>query len=202
MISYSILTHNEDESLYILLNLLCQYINENDEIVILDDFSTNPKTFEIVNYFREKLDKKLIFSQRKLNGHFGNQKNHLNSLCSKKWIFNLDADETPSILLLENIKNLLEKDEFDLYYVPRQNIINGISKKDLEKLNFKIDEYNRINWPDYQGRIYLNNKEIYWEGAVHETQKGFKKPGFIKYSNCDLCIIHIKTIMEQYKIKY
>lgn len=202
MISYAILTHNEDDSLYILLNLLTQYLGEDDEIVILDDFSSNLKTFEIINSFKEKLNKKLIFSQRKLEGNFANQKNYLNSLCNKKWIFNLDADETPSISLIENIKEIIEKNNFDLYFAPRQNIVIGASKYDLKNFNFKIDEYNRINWPDYQGRIYLNNQLIYWDGNIHEIQKGYKNAGFLSHNDCSLSIIHIKTVMEQYKIKY
>ena len=46
-ISYSILTHNEDESLQRLLEFLVKHNDEEDEIVILDDFSDNPKTIEI-----------------------------------------------------------------------------------------------------------------------------------------------------------
>jgi len=45
-ISYSILTHNEDESLQRLLEFLVKHKDEEDEIVILDDYSDNPtKTF-------------------------------------------------------------------------------------------------------------------------------------------------------------
>ena len=43
-ISYSILTHNEDESLQRLLEFLVKHKDEEDEIVILDDFSDNKKT--------------------------------------------------------------------------------------------------------------------------------------------------------------
>ena len=48
-ISYSILTHNETDSLLELLNYLVNNIDEGDEIVILDDFSDNPKTKEILD---------------------------------------------------------------------------------------------------------------------------------------------------------
>ena len=40
-ISYSILTHNEDESLQKLLEFLVKHKDEEDEIVILDDYSDN-----------------------------------------------------------------------------------------------------------------------------------------------------------------
>ena len=48
-ISYSILTHNEDESLQTLLEFLVKHKDEEDEIVILDDYSDNPKTIEILD---------------------------------------------------------------------------------------------------------------------------------------------------------
>jgi glycosyltransferase involved in cell wall biosynthesis len=202
MISYSILTHNEDKSLSLLLNLLVQYLTNDDEIVILDDFSTNEETLRIIDFYKKKLNNQLIFQQRSLNGDFSTQKNYLNKLCTKKWIFNLDADETPSLFLIENIKLILNQNNFDLYFVPRQNIINGVSKKDLINFNFKLDDLNRINWPDFQGRIYLNNGEIYWENKIHEIQKGYKSHCFLPYENTNFSILHIKDVFEQYKIKY
>ena len=39
-ISYSILTHNETDSLLKLIEFLVKYKDEEDEIVILDDFQT------------------------------------------------------------------------------------------------------------------------------------------------------------------
>ena len=48
-ISYSILTHNEDESLQRLLEFLVKHKDEEDEIVILDDYSDNEKTKEILD---------------------------------------------------------------------------------------------------------------------------------------------------------
>ena len=48
-ISYSILTHNEDASLMRLLEFLVKHKDENDEIVILDDYSDNEKTKEILD---------------------------------------------------------------------------------------------------------------------------------------------------------
>ena len=48
-ISYSLLTHNEDESLLKLLEFLVEHKDEEDEIVILDDYSDNKKTQEILD---------------------------------------------------------------------------------------------------------------------------------------------------------
>ena len=43
-ISYSILVHNETDSLEKLLDCLVKYKEPQDEIVILDDFSDKKKT--------------------------------------------------------------------------------------------------------------------------------------------------------------
>ena len=48
-ISYSLLTHNETDSLYKLIDFLVKHKDEEDEIVILDDYSDNEKTKEILD---------------------------------------------------------------------------------------------------------------------------------------------------------
>ena len=63
-ISYSILTHNEDESLQRLLEFLVKHKDEEDEIVILDDFSDNPKTIEILDVMTSMHE--MTFEQRHL----------------------------------------------------------------------------------------------------------------------------------------
>ena len=40
-ISYSMLTHNETDSLLKLIEFIVEHKDENDEIVILDDYSDN-----------------------------------------------------------------------------------------------------------------------------------------------------------------
>ena len=46
-LSYSMLTHNETDSLLKLIEFIVKYKDEEDEIVILDDYSDNKKTKEI-----------------------------------------------------------------------------------------------------------------------------------------------------------
>ena len=91
-ISYSILTHNETDALEDLLEFLGANKKEQDEIVVLDDYSSD-KTLGILTEYREKYG--IIWEQRALNKNFGEQKNYLTSLCSGDFIFNLDADERP-----------------------------------------------------------------------------------------------------------
>ena len=48
-ISYSILTHNEIDSLLRLIEFLTEYKDDEDEIVILDDYSENEETKKILD---------------------------------------------------------------------------------------------------------------------------------------------------------
>ena len=89
-LSYSILTHNETDSLLKLINFIMEHKDEEDEIVILDDYSDNEKTKEILDSAVSIYEIK--FEQRHLLKDYGSQKNYLKNMCSGDYIFNLDAD--------------------------------------------------------------------------------------------------------------
>jgi len=89
-ISYSILTHNEDESLQRLLEFLIKHKDEEDEIVILDDYSDNPKTIEILDVMTSMHE--MTFEQRHLLKDYAGQKNYLTRMCKNDYIVNIDAD--------------------------------------------------------------------------------------------------------------
>ena len=78
-ISYSILVHNETDSLEKLLDCLVKYKEPQDEIVILDDFSDNKKTKSILDFY--VATQNIVFEQRNLLGDFATQKNYLKNMC-------------------------------------------------------------------------------------------------------------------------
>ena len=101
-ISYSILTHNETVSLMKLIDFLLEHKDEEDEIVILDDYSDNEKTsayLDVVCSINE-----IKFEQRHLYKDFANQKNYLNGMCNGSYIMNIDADELLTKYFMKNIK--------------------------------------------------------------------------------------------------
>lgn len=55
-----------------------------------------------------------------------------------------------------------------------------------------------INFPDWQGRLYRNRKDIQWEGKVHEKVGGAKHFSYFP-SDYIYSIIHSKTIERQEK---
>ena len=168
------LTHNEDESLLKLINFLVKHKDEEDEIVILDDYSDNPKTIEILDSMCSIHEIK--FEQRHLLKDFAGQKNHLKNMCTGDYIFNLDADELPHKQLMKNIKPILESNPtIDLYWVPRVNTVEGLTPEHVSKWRWVVNLDGWVNWPDYQGRIWRNRPNIMWKNPVHEVLVGYKE---------------------------
>ena len=173
-LSYSILTHNETVSLMKLIDFLLEHKDEEDEIVILDDYSDNEKTKEILDTMCSIYE--IIFEQRHLHKDYAGQKNHLTRMCKGEYIFNMDADELPHKYLIQNIKSILASNTtIDLYYVPRVNTVEGLTQDHIDKWKWNVNEKGWINFPDWQGRIWRNRPNIRWEKPVHEMLVGFKE---------------------------
>ena len=100
-ISYSLLVHNETDTLEKLLKFLTKWKQPDDEIVILDDFSDDEKTKQILDFYVSAHN--IVFEQRNLLGDFASQKNHQKNMGSGDYSFNLDADEMISLWLIKNI---------------------------------------------------------------------------------------------------
>ena len=196
-ISYSILTHNETDSLLKLLEFLVKQKDEEDEIVILDDYSDNPKTIEILDVMTSMHE--MIFEQRHLLKDYAGQKNYLKNMCTGDYIFNLDADEMPHKFLVKNIKDILRANStIDLYWVPRVNTVDGITQEHINKWGWQVNEKNWVNFPDYQGRIWRNRPNILWKNKVHEILKGYKEHTYLPAEE-QFSFYHPKTIDRQEK---
>ena len=196
-ISYSILTHNEDESLQKLLEFLVKHKDEEDEIVILDDYSDNSKTIEILDIMTSMHEMK--YEQRHLLKDYAGQKNHLTRMCSGDYIINIDADELPNKLLIQNIKPILESNPtVDLYWVPRVNTVDGLTQEHINRWRWQVNEKGWVNFPDYQGRIWKNRTSIRWEKPVHETLVGYKEYTYLPMEE-QFAFYHPKDIDRQEK---
>ena len=196
-ISYSILTHNETNSLSELIQFLVERKDEEDEIVILDDYSDNEKTKEILDTMCSIHEIK--FEQRNLNKDYASQKNHLKNMCSGDYIFNLDADELPHINLLLNGKLIIEENpSIDLYWVPRINTVEGLTGEHIKKWGWRLDDNGWVNFPDYQGRIWRNRSNIRWKNPVHEVLTGYKEHTYLPAEE-EFCFYHHKKIDKQEK---
>jgi glycosyltransferase involved in cell wall biosynthesis len=196
-ISYSILTHNETESLSELLDFLIQNKDKEDEIVILDDYSDNERTKEILDTMCSINDIK--FEQRHLLKDYAGQKNHLTRMCKNDYIVNIDADELPHKWLMKNIKMILEANPtIDLYWIPRVNTVEGLTQDHIQQWGWQVNEKGWVNFPDYQGRIWRNRPNIRWKNPVHEVLEGYKEHTFLPAEE-QFCFYHPKDIDRQEK---
>jgi glycosyltransferase involved in cell wall biosynthesis len=91
-----------------------------DEIVVIDDFSTD-KTQEICEKYGAK-----VFT-RKLNGNFAAQKNYGLSKCRGEWVLSIDSDEVVSNELKNEIKSVINSSSSGVnsYYIKRSDFFMG-----------------------------------------------------------------------------
>ena len=196
-ISYSILTHNETDSLLKLIEFLVKHKDDEDEIVILDDYSDNEKTNEILDSVVSIYEIK--FESRHLLKDYAGQKNYLKNLCTGDYIFNLDADELPNKSLMKNIKEILDTNQtIDLFWIPRVNTVDGITQEHIDKWRWNVNEKGWVNFPDYQGRIWRNRPNIMWKNKVHEVLTGYREHAYLPAEE-EFCFYHPKTIDRQEK---
>lgn len=197
-VSFAVTVHNEGKYIDALLSQLYPFVEKQgmDELVILDDFSTEPATIEVLSRYKTKLQ--VIYRQRALNQDFASQKNYLNSLCTGDYIFQLDADELVATELLENLHDVLEMNSLvDLFLVPRINTVEGLTQAHIQAWGWTVTEKGWIQWPDYQTRLYRNVPDrIKWVGKVHERIVGFDKHAHLPAAP-EYCILHAKTIERQ-----
>lgn len=194
MISYAILVSDESDEFNKLITHLIRIKDSEDEIVVVVDSS---KTNKNVNTILLNNSSNLTYYERPLNNDFSAQKNFLFEKCNNKFIVNLDADEFIDEPFITNIKEIIKSNpDIDAYWVPRWNEVTGITNEHIQMWGWKLDTYNRINWPDLQMRIVKNNNTIKWEGIVHEQITGYKTYAILPLER-DYSISHIKTIEKQ-----
>jgi glycosyltransferase involved in cell wall biosynthesis len=204
LISFAITTHNEGEYIRDLLDQLIPYCEQTgDEIAILDDYSDDEVTKDILMETltaAAREDSKLTFklAYRHLNNDFAGHKNHLNSMCEGKYIFQVDADEKFNPNLLMYLHDIIDNNDIDLYMIPRVNIVNGLTDEDIRRWGWRINEKGWVMFPDFQTRLYKNIPEIKWEGKVHERIMGYKTQAPLPAEEM-WSLYHIKEIDRQRK---
>ena len=193
-ISYAISACNEHVELERLLNQLDHNIRDIDEVVIQLDATATPAVEEVCYKYPT-----FTLIQFPLNNDFASFKNNLKNKCSRDYIFQIDADEYPHLELLESLPSILEaNDDTDVFLVPRINTVEGLTEQHIKQWGWNVTGDSRVNFPDYQWRIWKNIPKIKWINKVHERLDGFGL-----YTNFppldEMCLYHPKTIDRQEK---
>ena len=197
-ISYAITVCNEFVEIQNLVPFLLENKRTEDEIVILYDSKNGDEAIE--EYLRAKsVNSEFAWHKDEFDNHFANWKNKLKDLCSGDYIFQIDADEIPHKLLIENLP-LIIKDNPDneVYLVPRVNTVEGLTQEHIDKWRWNVNDKGWVNWPDLQWRIWKNLPEIEWVNKVHERLNGFKTYSALPPQE-ELSIYHPKDIERQEK---
>ena len=197
-ISYAITVCNEIDEITKLLNFLLKHRRKEDEIVVLfDKGNGTPEVWSLISELKGETN--ITYKAETFKHHFADWKNLLTELCTGDYIFQIDADEIPHEILVEQLPVILkENPENEVYLVPRVNTVNGLLREDIERWGWRVDGKNWVNWPDYQWRIWKNKPEIKWKNKVHEVLQGFKTYAHLP-SLPELALYHPKTIERQEK---
>ena len=121
------------------------------EVIVVDGFSED-KTFQIAQTLGAKTFRRAFDS-------FTNQKNFALNLVTHPWALNLDADETLSPALCEEIRRTVEQTSHAGFYIPFSNYFLGKQMK-----------HSGLN-KEYHLRLVRKDKAHYEGGLVHEGLK-------------------------------
>ena len=176
-VSFTILTHNEGSELKAVLTQLASVKTIWDEVIIVDDFSTNPETISILEW--AKADDKLhaqVF-QHALGGDFATQKNFAAEQCKDDYIFNIDSDELMDDKLAESFREIIFiNPEVEYFRLPRVNKVEGIT----------LNHINQWGWQISQQRTEIEDLPLTPDSELYKLVKAFnliilEDKGMIKF---------------------
>lgn len=146
-ISAIVLARNEEGSLLKCLKALSWC----DEIILIDDYSTD-KTHEIAKKFEAKIYK------RKLNNDFSSQRNFALKKAKYEWSFFVDSDEIVTELLANEIRDSIDNEGINGFWVNRLDVFMG-------------QKMNGGEWGSQWLLRVVRTKKGKWEREVHEVLK-------------------------------
>ena len=197
-ISYAITVKDEFVEIQRLLTILSDRKQPQDEVVVMWDSKNGDP--EVETYLRKVSigNDSFQWYSYEFDGHFANLKNKLTEHCTGDYIFQIDADEYPHEVLMDNIHAILEANDVDAVLVPRVNTVDGLTQEHINKWNWNVSEQGWVNWPDPQWRIYKNSESIRWENKVHEKLVGYDTISNLPWAE-ELSLYHPKDIARQEK---
>ena len=194
-ISFAITVCNETAELKRLITQLNKCKVDGDEIILQIDTPNAPQEMlDLVSSF-EGIER--VFSE--LNNDFSTFKNNLKNHCNKKYIFFIDADEEVNEDQIYMIREVLRLNpKIECFLVPRINTVAGLTQQHIAQWGWRVDQHQRVNWPDYQFRVCKNKPEIQWVNKVHERLVGYETVTRLPAEDV-YALGHHKTIQKQEK---
>ena len=199
-ITYAITVCNELDEITKLIDFLNNRIDSDDEILIqYDEDSASDAIRQYLKIISQLHNTNIKVIGFPLNNDFASYKNNLKTHANGMFIFQIDADEIPSEYLIENLKDILEYNkDVDLFFIPRVNTVEGLTKPHIKKWKWQVNDLGWVNFPDYQTRLYRRTSEIEWQGKVHERIIGYNTLSVLPAEE-QYCLYHPKKIDRQEK---
>ena len=144
-LTYNIGVHNELVELTELLEFLLPRIDEEDEVLIQCDSDSVTKEVSQFVKIQEKLDKRIKVIEFPLNNDFASFKNNMIKYAGGDFCFNLDPDEKPSEYLLYYVKQVIENNNVDVFFIPRINTVDGLTSAHIHKWGWRITRIESEN---------------------------------------------------------
>jgi len=139
-----VITKNEEKNIETCLKSIHSWV---DEIIIVDDESTD-RTVELAQKYTDR-----IFHRKMENE--GIHRNWAYSQARNEWVFSLDADESATEELRDEISQTLSNTEFQSFSVPRRNYLGDYWVK------------HGGQYPAGQLKLFQKSKMRYEEVEVH-----------------------------------
>jgi hypothetical protein len=86
--------------------------------------------------------------------------------------------------------------DIDLFFVPRVNVVTGLTDEDVQRWGWQVNEYGWVMFPDHQTRLFRNTPDIRWQNKVHERITGYKTSAPFPDEE-EWAIYHVKDISRQ-----
>lgn len=194
-LTYAVTVCHEADELAQLLPLLLAQKDSRDEVVVLQDTTTpSPAVDAVLATYASQVR----VGRAQLNGDFATFKNTLLTLATGNYLFQIDADEQPGSTLVQTLKTQLARHHrADCFAVPRANYVAGLTPADVSRWQWTVDGQGRINFPDYQLRLFRLGQDIAWKNRVHEELHGFGHCHYLPADSNAQCLLHRKTIDRQ-----
>jgi glycosyltransferase involved in cell wall biosynthesis len=158
-VSVTLATFNEEKNIAKCLDSLKEIASE---IVIVDGTSKD-RTVEIAKNYGAKV---IVRENPKI---FHINKQIANDNATMPWILQMDADEIITRELTKEIKEMIEDEDYNGYWIPRKNFFLG-------RFLMKGGQY-----PDYTLRLYRRDKGKLPQKDVHEQAEVEGKVGHLHH---------------------
>lgn len=174
-LSIIITTYNSESTIENCLSSVVDQLQENDEILIIDDFSTDGTVEKVKRYLKKGSIRLISIDKNKGVSH---ARNVGIKIATNEYLLFVDADDSITLGLLKKIRELLNVKSADLIMYG----VNKLKEEKIEILNNEKDIYIEnneklfMNFDNYFKRNLFNPvwNKVYKKSIIKENNIYFK----------------------------